>query len=515
MKSLSDIVNIGINLEEPLVDSTSFDHVLIVGPEPASWSGLSDEEHEKKESVFICSGASELSDKDSLFAATDEFFGDPIGIAGRVAFSQEPKPDKVYFAVNKKLPATIKECSVIVAKTKDEIPADLLGELGEGAVTGLPWIISSYKEKDATAHRETVVAFTKGTGEYDAVVTTAVNDVVYSSLSIENDVEGKYTVRIEDKTYLTAAKEILVNESACSMTFEVSIDGEIVRNSEVVKYERMNEDITITLERALLTNGWYSICPAYTDKKMIEAIGSWADAQDKICGFTVVDVPEDGEIPLCDKSLRCYGMFAKQSIEQSIESVPKDNLYINVAWTIKCLNYHAGSETWALKTLAGIQPANLSSTQMRKLEDLNINYYTTCADRDITCVGKVTYGEWIDVIRFRDWLKNDMQKSIFDLMLRNPKIPYTDKGIGLVKNVMIASLKRGQQYGGVAETEFDADGNENPGFVVSVPLAANITPAQKKSRKLNDCKFSARLAGAIHAVDVDGSLIYSNLGGAA
>ena len=234
MKSLSDIVNVGINLEEPLVDSTSFDHVLIVGPEPASWSGLSDEEHEKKESVFICSGASELSDKDSLFAATDEFFGDSIGIAGRVAFSQEPKPDKVYFAVNKKLPATIKNCYVIVAKSKDEVPADLLGELGEGAVTGLPWIIAFYEEKDATAHRNTVVAFSKGTGEFDSVVTTAVNGVVYSSLSIANDVEGKYTVRIEDKTYLTSAKENLVNESACSMTFEVSEDGEIVRNSEVV-----------------------------------------------------------------------------------------------------------------------------------------------------------------------------------------------------------------------------------------------------------------------------------------
>lgn len=511
MKSLSDIVNISITLEEPLVDSASFDNMLIVGPEPASWSGLSDEEHEKKDSVFICANATELTEKDSLFAATDEFFGDPIGIAGRVAFSQEPKPDKVYFAVNKKLPATIKDCNVIVAKTKEEFPADLLGEVSEDEITGLPWIIASYREKDAEAFRKTALAISKGTGDYSDVVKVSVGDVKYACLSIANDIAGKYSVRIEDTTYLTSAKEQVVNASACSMSFEVSEEGEIVEDSEIIKYERSNEDIEKTLERARLTNGWYAICPAYIDKTMLERIGAWADSQDKICGFTVVEVPEEGDIPICDKSLRCYGMFAKQSWDQKVEDIPKDNLYINVAWTAKCLNYQAGSETWALKTLAGIQPANLTSTQMRKLENLNLNYYTTCADRDITCDGKVTYGEWIDVIRFRDWLQNDMQKSIFDLFLRNQKVPYTDKGIGLVKNIMIASLKRGQNVGGIAETEYDADGNEIPGFKVSVPLAANITPAQKKSRKLSDCKFTGRLAGAIHAADVNGGLVYSNI----
>lgn len=506
MKSLSDIVKIDINLEEPLVDSTSFDHVLIVGPEPKSWSGLSKEEHDNKDSIFICSSATELSDKDSLFAATDELLGDPIGIAGRVAFSQEPKPDRVYFAVNKKLPATIKNCDVIVVSSVEEFPDELLGEVGDDEITGLPLIIASYSYAEEDEGRETSVTISKGTGEYsEDIVKTAVGDVNYVCLALNGEAEGSYSVRIEDST--------ATNATACSMRFDISAEGKMVVGSLVKECEKSNEEITKTLERALLTNGWYAICPAYTDKATLEKIGAWADAQDKICGFTVIDIPEDGEIPLCDKSLRCYGIFGKMSTKQDVENVPKDNLYINVAMTVKCLNYQAGSETWALKTLVGIQPATLTSTEMSKLEKLNISYYTTCADRDIICGGKVTYGEWIDIIRFRDWQKNDMQKSIFDLMLRNPKIPFTDKGISLVKSVMIASLKRGQQNGGIAETEYDSDGNENPGFIVSVPLAANITPAQKKSRKLSDCKFSGRLAGAIHVVDVDGGLIYSNLGG--
>lgn len=509
MKNLSDIVNVSISIEEPLVDSTSFDNMLIIGPEPKSWEALSDEEHEKKDSVYICSSATELTEKDSLFADTDELSGDPIGIAGRVAFSQDPKPDKVYFAVNKKLPATVTDCEVIVAKAKEDFPAELLGELGNEEVTGLPWIIASYKEKDTEVYRKTGISISKGTGDYSNIVKATVGDTNYACLSIASGTEGAYTVRIEDTTYSTAAKESVTNATACTMSFEVSEDGDITDNSETVKYEKSNEDITATLERALLTNGWYAVCPTYTDKAMLEKIGSWVDSQTKICGFTVVEVPEDGETPICDKSLRCYGVFAKQSFEQNTEDIPKDNLYINVAWTAKCLNYQSGSETWALKTLVGMQSASLTSTQMRKLENLNLNYYTTCADRDITLDGKVTYGEWIDVIRFRDWLQNDMQKAIFSLLLKNPKIPYTDKGIALVKSEMIASLKRGQQNGGIADTEYDDDDNEIPGFVVTVPRAANITDSQKKSRKLTDCKFRARLAGAIHAVDINGTLAYS------
>lgn len=509
MKNLSDIVNVAISIEEPLVDTTSFDNMLIIGPEPKSWDSFSDDERAKKDSIFICSGETELTEKDSLFADTDEISGDPIGIAGRVAFSQDPKPDKVYFAVNKKLPATIKDCSVIVANSKEQFPADLLGELGDEEIVGLPWIIVSYKESDKNAYRRTNLSTSKGSGDFSDIVKSTVGDTEYACVSIAEDSAGTYEVCIEDTTFETEAKETVSNKTDCVISFEVSAEGSIVDNSKTVKYEKCNEDITVTLERALLTNGWYVVCPAYTDKYVLEKIGSWVDSQTKICGFPVVELPEEGETPICDKSLRCFGIFAKQSIEQRIEDVPKDNLYIHVAWAAKCLNYQSGSETWALKTLVGIQPASLTSTQMRKIEELNLSYYTTCADRDITCGGMVTYGEWIDVIRFRDWLQNDMQKAIFSLLLKNPKVPYTDKGIALVKSEMIASLKRGQQNGGVADTEYDDDGNEIPGFIVTVPRAANIPDSQKKSRKLKDCKFRARLAGAIHAVDIRGTLAYS------
>ena len=128
--------------------------------------------------------------------------------------------------------------------------------------------------------------------------------------------------------------------------------------------------------------------------------------------------------------------------------------------------------------------------------------------KNITRNGQVRAGEWIDTIRFRDWLKNDMQVRIANLLIVNPKIPYTDPGITLVENQMIASLKSGRAFGGIAPDQFDDDGAEYPGFTTSVPKAMSLTASQRASRKLTDCKFTARLAGAIHLVEVYGSLIY-------
>ena len=161
--------------------------------------------------------------------------------------------------------------------------------------------------------------------------------------------------------------------------------------------------------------------------------------------------------------------------------------------------------------VSGISPAKLTSAYIKKLEAANFSFVMNAASKNITQGGKTGGGEWIDVIRFRDWLQNDMQTRIVNLLVVNPKVAYIDNGIGLVENQMLASLKDGQKYGGIAPTEYDSDGNEIPGYTTSVPLAADISSTQKASRNLKDCRFSARLAGAIHAVEVKGCLTNENL----
>lgn len=264
------------------------------------------------------------------------------------------------------------------------------------------------------------------------------------------------------------------------------------------------------LETALATNGWYCICPVGLEKSEVKEIIQWTETQDKICGY-IEDDPDD---PIVETGLyfRSYAFYPKTTEDQLANDVPDENKYgMAVAIAVKAMHYHAGEETWALKPLASITPSKLSSTFINKLSTGNISYVITVASKNVTMGGKTNGGEWIDVIRFRDWLRNDMQVRVVNLLIVNPKIPYTDGGIGLVENQMMASLKDGQKYGGICPTEYNADGDANYGFITSVPLAADIPSTQKNSRILEDCKFSARLAGAIHLVEISGSLHYENL----
>lgn len=268
--------------------------------------------------------------------------------------------------------------------------------------------------------------------------------------------------------------------------------------------------ITTALENALAVSGWYCICPVGLDDSAVVEIIKWTETQNKLCGY----VEDDPASPIVETGsyMRTYAVYPKVTADQETSAIPAENKYgAAVAVAVKAMAYHSGEETWALKQVATVTPSTLTQDFIKKLEAANVTYVMTVASKNITMGGKTNGGEWIDVIRFRDWIQNDMQNRVVNLLVVNPKIPYTDTGISLVENQMLASLKEGQKYGGIAPTEYDDDGNAIPGYETSVPLASEITSEQKATRTLTDCKFSARLAGAIHVVEIAGCLTYETL----
>ena len=177
----------------------------------------------------------------------------------------------------------------------------------------------------------------------------------------------------------------------------------------------------------------------------------------------------------------------------------------------RCFAIEPGGETWANKKLAGVTADHLTETQYNAITKKNGNTFEKFRNVSITQNGKVAAGEWIDVIRFRDWLQEEIRTNEFYLLINTDKVHYTDAGIAAVESVLRKALEDGQARGGIAPTEYDADGNKNLGFTIDVPLASSITANQKASRVLKDLKFTARLAGAIHAIKITGSFTYDNL----
>ena len=289
----------------------------------------------------------------------------------------------------------------------------------------------------------------------------------------------------------------------------VAAEGEEEAGTEPVVPAAVS--VADVLTEALDTNGWYCICPVGLTKEQVKEVIEWTETQNKLCGY--IDDDPDNPIVQAGIYMRSYPVYPKVTPDQADADVPLENKYgMAIAMAAKAMNYHAGSETWALKPLAAVTPSKLNSTAIKKMQAANFNYVLTVASKNITQGGKTNSGEWIDIVRFRDWLQNDMQVRVVNLLVTyKGKVPYTDGGIALVQNQMIASLKAGQQAGGIAPTEYDEDQNEIPGYVTKVPLAANLTAVQKASRKLKGVSFQARIAGAIHMVEINGNLTYDNL----
>ena len=177
----------------------------------------------------------------------------------------------------------------------------------------------------------------------------------------------------------------------------------------------------------------------------------------------------------------------------------------------RCFTAVPGSETWANKRLAGVNIDPLTETQFIVLRNKNVNTFERFRNLSLTQTGKVSAGEWIDVIRFRDWLAEEIKVNVLNVLVNNEKVPYTDAGIAVIEGAIRQSLRQGQVNVGIAPVEYDEEGNKNLGYTVEVPLASNISPNQKASRILTDVKFTARLSGAIHVVEIRGSLTYENL----
>lgn len=268
------------------------------------------------------------------------------------------------------------------------------------------------------------------------------------------------------------------------------------------------ESISTTLDRALEAGGWYGIAlsKTFNDKATLEETVKWTESNKKLFGFTFTEDELPVDTTNYFRSFAAYGGGVPDVDEQPVE-----NNYITLAMMAKCFGYDPGSETWALKALSVISPCKLSTTMKKYCDDNNITYFTTYAKKNITSSigGKVLGNEWVDTIRFRDWLQNDMQERVFNLLVLNQKVPYTDEGITAVEGKMEESLKAGQDVGGIAPTEYDDDDNEIPGYTITVPSSSDLTDTQKASRKLEGCKFTAKLAGAIQAVDISGSLVYA------
>lgn len=257
---------------------------------------------------------------------------------------------------------------------------------------------------------------------------------------------------------------------------------------------------------------WYAVHLDVGGKATIAALQAWIEANEKVQLYTTSDSPttdsgSDDDVMASLKALsyfRAAGLLCANRLQS----------YSALGWggAMLVTPGFPGSATWVYRTIPGIAPDTLTSSQDHAVAGIptqgtfgkNGSVYVTQNGVNITKGGRVAGGEWIDVIVGRDALKARIQESVFGATKRaadnGSKIPFTDDGIGLVQGAILQPLL-------LAEAPVNGASFLTPGSsVVTVPKAADVSTVDKQARRLTGVTFTAQIAGAIHASVITGTL---------
>jgi len=336
------------------------------------------------------------------------------------------------------------------------------------------------------------VGYTAKNGDTAAEVFSGLASAINGSASAAE----KYNVVADDASLTISPKDPTQSS--------VIVTTQNLQNSPQGDAANIAADLT-KINRA--NKAWYGFMLTERSDTLLLQASIWAEAQTKLFFAT------SGTAAIWDASstddvaaMLQKGQYFRTSL---IAHRNAANEYPEAAWMGRCFTIEPGGEVWALKVLSTITPSDFSDTEQAAIWAKNANTYEQYSDNVyLTNPGTVSSGEWVDIIRGRDYAVDTIQKDMASAMIRAKKIPYTNAGIQICVNTVRGSLVKLQRAGVIAPDEVNSDGETVPGFRISYPNAADVDANTKATRRLY-LTFMGILAGAIQVTDITGTLAYT------
>jgi hypothetical protein len=245
-------------------------------------------------------------------------------------------------------------------------------------------------------------------------------------------------------------------------------------------------------------NDWYGLVLDSNSEAEVDAAAAWAEANGKLFAPQSADtlIADSGTTTDVASDLKAAGYGRTTGwYHPDIATLTS---WMGAGILGNRLPDDPGSDTWAFKTVRGVSSYALTETQKTNIHAKNWGTYTVIAGIAVTEEGKVSLGEFVDIVRGLDWLRARLRERVFGLLVRNKKVPYTDAGIALVAGEVLAGLRvaANAPYNLLVESS----------IAVRAPRASEVSANDKAARLLPGVEFEATLQGAIHAVRITGAV---------
>jgi len=296
-------------------------------------------------------------------------------------------------------------------------------------------------------------------------------------------------VRIYDqdsyKTEFLPADEVY---KACSAYFSQAL----IPTQLMIGYVESAETLTVALNAIQAENDdFYGVGIQSVLQTDQEALATWVESQRKISMVRSADTNVLA-VTITDIAGVLNGLSRTRTAVLYGADI---TVYQEMAWLGRMLPTLPGSATWKFKNLSGVSANNLSGTDITNLKTKKANWYNIIGGASITEEGTMASGEFIDVIRGVDFIHARMQEAIFAKLANLPKIPYTNKGAGIIENEMDAVLQLAENQGILTN---------DPKYSITIPDVRSISFNNRASRILPNIKFEGVLAGAVHSMTING-----------
>jgi hypothetical protein len=368
----------------------------------------------------------------------------------------------------------------------------------------------------AIGHRQATVALTENDGTYTAgAITGTVNGHAINQAYVTTKADTMAALAaaiqaLDEVTTCTYAGNVLTIVPATGFLIEVTlslaaITGTMAWESEAVTE---TEDVTDALN-AIQTYqpDWFGLILTSRAEADVLDAAAWVETAPMKFFVTASDDLEIINTSLAGDTGSIAKTFFTAAYLKSavIYNALADTSYADAALLGKILPNDPGSYTACFKNLASITSDALTATQRANAFEKKVNVYEYVGGINILRNGTVSGNEFIDVMIFIDWLDARCTEAVYAVLASLPKVPYTDAGIATIQNALSQPLQTGQNVGGISPTAFDSDTKAQiGGFYIITPKLENVPTVDKTTRTLNNVKFVAFLAGAIHKVVIHG-----------
>lgn len=257
--------------------------------------------------------------------------------------------------------------------------------------------------------------------------------------------------------------------------------------------------------------GW-ALESSYRDGQKQKDFADWVNAQEK--AFAVLCTNIDTAYVSDDETN--IGFYCKDNDYRRVSVIYHDNSQqypdVSKVALMLAVDYSLASSTITakFKTLPGISAVDIDSTQLSTLVERRIDTYVLVGNNSRTLREGVQSSEsWFsdDLVNLDNFV-NELQVEVYNVFLRNKKVPYTNAGQMMIVSACQRICNKYTDNGTFADRQVEDTASEtgytvNPAYTITPMGLYTATTSMRAARLAPPVQIEAYLAGAMHKITIN------------